>query len=178
MIESILDFWFETLEPEQWFAKDDQLDQQIKEMFEPTYYKIVAGDCEDWEHTPHGSLAMIIVLDQFSRNMFRDNPQAFAEDKKALSVSKNAIEKGFDMALDTEKRRFLYMPYMHSEDKSVHEVAVKLFTDLGNAQTLEYELKHKAIIDRFGRYPHRNKILGRTSTAEELEFLEQPNSSF
>jgi uncharacterized protein (DUF924 family) len=178
MIQKILDFWFSELEPKQWFMKDPALDETIKQKFESTYHEIVAGEHKAWEDSAEGCLAMILVLDQFSRNMFRDEAQAFAADNKALAVAQLAVKKAFDKALDPKQRTFVYMPYMHSEDPAVHEVVVDIFTAHGNAMSLDYEMKHKAIIDRFGRYPHRNKILGRTSTPEELDFLNQPGSSF
>ena len=120
----------------------------------------------------------IIVLDQFSRNLFRDSPQAFAQDSLALALAQEAISLNLDQQLSPEQRAFLYMPFMHSESKLIHEFALKLFQRLGNPTNLEFEKKHKVIIDRFGRYPHRNQILGRASTDEELTFLTQPDSSF
>ena len=123
-------------------------------------------------------MAEIIVLDQFSRNIYRDQAQAFAYDSLALALAQEAISLQLDAQLSPEQRSFLYMPFMHSESKLMHEYALKLFQRLGNEINLSFEKKHKIIIDRFGRYPHRNEILGRTSTAEELEFLTQPNSSF
>ncbi len=178
MINQILDFWFKALEPKQWFVKDLTLDSEIKQRFEAIYVDIVAGKCKDWESSPEGCLALVIVLDQLSRNMFRDTPQAFAADSQALQMAERAIELGFDALLNETQRRFLYMPFMHSENPQTHEKAVELFTALGNEMTLEYEYKHKAIIDRFGRYPHRNEILRRISTPEEIEFLSGPDSSF
>lgn len=178
MINKILDFWFKELEPSQWFVKNPTLDATIKEKFEAIYHDIVNGKCEDWKASAEGCLALVIVLDQLSRNMFRDRPQAFAADLQAMKTAEAAIEGGFDQLLDETQRRFLYMPFMHSENAAVHQKAVELFTALGNEMTLEYEYKHKAIIDRFGRYPHRNKILGRVSTPEEIEFLSGPDSSF
>lgn len=178
MINDVLDFWFEELTPQQWFVKDPALDKTIADRFEPVYRHIVNGECEDWLQTAEGSLAYVIVLDQFARNIFRDQAQAFAADSRAITAAQQGVTKGFDQQLEKSRRHFLYMPYMHSEDPSVHETAVKLFTALGNYMTLEYEFKHKAIIDRFGRYPHRNAVLGRESTPEELEFLKGPDSSF
>ncbi|EAO7613966.1 DUF924 domain-containing protein, partial [Salmonella enterica] len=131
-----------------------------------------------WRKTAEGRLAEIIVLDQFSRNLFRDSPQAFAQDSLALALAQEAISLNLDQQLSPEQRAFLYMPFMHSESKLIHEFALKLFQRLGNPTNLEFEKKHKVIIDRFGRYPHRNQILGRESTDEELTFLTQPDSSF
>ena len=128
--------------------------------------------------TPEGRLAEIIVLDQFSRNLYRDQPHAFAYDNMALILAQEAISLQLDAQLSPEQRAFLYMPFMHSESKLIHEFALKLFQRLGNEINLNFEKKHKVIIDRFGRYPHRNALLGRVSTPEELAFLTQPNSSF
>lgn len=118
------------------------------------------------------------MLDQFSRNIYRDTPQAFENDAVALVLAQEAVAKGVDRQLAKVERSFLYMPYMHSESALIHEEALKLFTELGEPGNLDFERKHKAIIDRFGRYPHRNRILGRPSTPEELAFLRQPNSGF
>jgi uncharacterized protein (DUF924 family) len=126
----------------------------------------------------HGRLAEVIVLDQFSRNMFRNSPLSFAHDALALALAQEAIAVGADKSLNQTERSFLYMPFMHSESLKIHEIATRLFRDNGNQNSLAFELKHKAIIARFGRYPHRNSILGRKSTDEEIEFLKQPGSGF
>jgi len=131
-----------------------------------------------WRSNAEGRLAEIIVLDQFSRNLYRDSPRAFAQDALALALAQEAISLKLDQQLSPEQRSFLYMPFMHSESQIIHEFALKLFQRLGNPENLDFEKKHKIIIERFGRYPHRNQILGRQSSAEELEFLTQPNSSF
>jgi uncharacterized protein (DUF924 family) len=136
------------------------------------------GELSAWRDTPHGRLAEIIVLDQFSRNLFRDSPKAFAQDGMALALAQEAVRTGADAQLSAQERVFLYMPYMHSESPAIHETAVQLFTGNGIQGNLDFELKHKAIIERFGRYPHRNALLGRNSTPEELAFLSQPGSSF
>lgn len=178
MIDEIISFWFAEIEPRQWFEKNSNFDQTIKDRFEAVYHQIVNQKHQDWLETAEGTLAYIIVLDQFSRNMFRDQPEAFAVDPQALGAAQHAVKQGFDQTLTEKQRAFMYMPFMHSENPEVHKTAVELFTAHGNAMNLEYEYKHKAIIDRFGRYPHRNKILGRESTSEELEFLKEPSSSF
>lgn len=178
MHEQILNFWFHVLEPKMWWKKDPQFDQQIRERFSSLHRQAQQGELFTWRHTPRGSLAEVILLDQFSRNMFRDLPQAFACDPLALVLAQTAIDKGFDIQLTQAERSFLYMPFMHSESRLIHEQALQLFTALGNPGSLDFEIRHKAIIDRFGRYPHRNEILGRVSTAEEIEFLSQPGSSF
>lgn len=169
-MEEVLNFWFGTLQPSDWFRGSDELDARIKEKFEATYYQVVAGDTEHWRDAPEGSLAEVIVLDQFSRNMFRGTAASFVADPLALALAQEAVRRGDDQNLEVSKRVFLYMPYMHSESAKVHEKALELFSDTPN---LEYEIKHKAIIDRFGRYPHRNAVLGRVSTAEEIEWMKE-----
>jgi uncharacterized protein (DUF924 family) len=131
-----------------------------------------------WRADPRGRLAEVIVLDQFSRNMYRGQGRAFAADALALALAQEAVAAGADLALPLEQRTFLYMPYMHSESQAIHVVAERLFRERGPKDNHDFELRHKAIIDRFGRYPHRNAALERASTSEELEFLAQPGSSF
>jgi uncharacterized protein (DUF924 family) len=167
-MDKVLDFWFNVLQPADWFASSRALDTRIRAQFASTHSQVMAGENAHWRETAEGRLAEIIVLDQFSRNMFRDTAQAFAADPMALALSQEAIRSGADRRLDNSRRAFLYMPFMHSESRSIHEQAIVLFKDLPN---LEYEILHKAIIDRFGRYPHRNVALSRVSTAEELEWM-------
>lgn len=169
--EAILHFWFTECTPGDWFRKSDTFDAKIKERFLAVHEAVTRGETKEWRKTPEGRLAEVIVLDQFSRNMFRGTPEAFAYDPLALKLAEEAVAAGDDMKLEPKLRHFLYMPYMHSESKEVHERGLKLFESLGQRDVLGYELEHKAIIDRFGRYPHRNEILGRASTPEELEFL-------
>lgn len=176
--QEVLDFWFDELEPRHWFAKSDKLDSDICQRFGALHEQAVAGELDDWAESDGGALALVIVLDQFSRNMYRDSPRAFAADDKALRIAEAMVTSGRDKNLSDSERLFLYMPYMHSENLEVHHKAVALFTELGRPQNLDYELKHKAIIERFGRYPHRNQILGRESTPEEEAFLQTPGSSF
>lgn len=178
MFKNVLDFWFSELEPQQWWKKDEQLDALIADRFSKVHAQANAGELWHWRSTPQGSLAEIIVLDQFSRNIYRNSAAAFASDSLALALAQVAIDKTFDQQLSVVERSFLYMPFMHSESALIHTEAVKLFESLGNENSLEFEHKHKVIIDRFGRYPHRNSVLGRSSTEEEIEFLRQPNSSF
>jgi len=167
-MDEVIDFWFNTLKPGDWYKKSDDLDNRIKQQFESTYHQIVAGEKSAWRDTAEGRLAEIIVLDQFSRNMFRGTALSFAADPLSLALAQEAVRNGDDKNLDDVKRAFLYMPFMHSESLIVHEQAMELFKDLSN---LSFEVKHKAIIDRFGRYPHRNDCLGRTSTPEEIEWM-------
>ena len=173
MKNSVLKFWFEECTPEQWFKKDSDFDQLIKDRFEDLYWQVVMGEHEAWRDSPEGRLAEVIVLDQFSRNIFRNQARAFQNDPMALALAQEAVRCGDDLKLDEKQRHFLYMPYMHSESKLVHVTALKLFEALGNENALKFELSHKNIIDKFGRYPHRNAILGRESTHEELEFLKE-----
>jgi len=180
MIEAntILRFWFEDIEPKDWWRKSADFDADIRQRFEPVLLAARRGELNYWSESATGCLALIIVLDQFSRNIYRDQAQAFAADAQALAVAQSAVARGFDKRLASAQRHFLYMPYMHSEDASIHVEAVKLFASLDGENSEDFELRHKAIIDRFGRYPHRNNILGRASTAEELAFLQEPGSAF
>lgn len=176
--QEILDFWFNPEHQSLWFSKSDTFDQKIRQNFSKVHAQAVQAELWSWHKTADGRLAEIIVLDQFSRNLYRDQPLAFAQDGLALALAQEAISLNLDAQLNPEQRSFLYMPFMHSESKMMHEFALKLFQRLGNPVNLDYEKRHKKIIERFGRYPHRNKILGRESTPEELEFLDQPGSSF
>lgn len=174
--KEIIKFWFEEISPKQHWVKDQDFDNLIRTRFGQLHQLACIVGIEEWRTNPESSLAEIIILDQFSRNIYRDDKRAFENDDLALKLSMEAINKNFDTKLDKTKLLFLYMPFMHSEDKEVHKKAVELF-ERGDLD-LEYEYKHKEIIDRFGRYPHRNKILGRESTLEELEFLKESGSSF
>ncbi len=176
--QEVLDFWFQELTEKQRFAKDDALDAALRERFGATLQAAVRGELSGWRATPTGSLAEIVVLDQFSRNIYRDSPAAFAQDPQALTLAQVLVASGQDQALDPVQRSFAYMPYMHSESLWVHAQGLPLFTQPGLENTLDFEQRHQAIIARFGRYPHRNAILGRVSTTEELAFLTQPGSSF
>ena len=176
--QTVLQFWFKELTPKEWFAKDAALDRTIGERFGELHQQAAQCELYTWRDTAEGRLAEILVLDQFSRNIFRDHAEAFACDALALALAQEAVAAGMDQMLDISGKAFLYMPYMHSESKLIHDVALGLYLQPGLEFNLEYEIKHKAIIDRFGRYPHRNAILGRVSTAAELAFLEQPDSRF
>lgn len=176
--KDVIQFWFEELEPKQRFIKDAELDEQIRSKFGAAHDKARQGLLYTWREHPLDALAEIIILDQFSRNLFRESELAFATDSLALVLAQEAIRKKYDTELDSTKKAFLYMPFMHSESAEVHEIAMYLFDQPGLEDNYNFEIRHKDIIDKFGRYPHRNKILGRKSTAEELEFLSQPGSSF
>jgi uncharacterized protein (DUF924 family) len=174
----ILRFWFEELSPAQWWKIDPALDRLIAERFADVHAQAARAELFEWRRDPEGRLAEVIALDQFSRNIHRGNALAFANDVLALALAQEAVATGADMALPEERRVFLYMPYMHSESRVVHEVAERLFRERAPKDNHDFELRHKAIIDRFGRYPHRNEMMGRPSTPEELEFLKHPGSRF
>jgi len=178
MYQEVIDFWFTELEPKQWWNKSDALDSMIQNRFGSLLNKAKIGELFQWRNTALGSLAEIIILDQFSRTIYRDKPESFSCDPMALVLAQSAISQGLDNELSEAQRAFLYMPFMHSESTVIHVEAIKLFEALGNKNNVDFEYRHKAIIDRFGRYPHRNEILGRQSTTEETEFLKQPNSGF
>ncbi|MGJ3245231.1 MAG: DUF924 family protein [Elainellaceae cyanobacterium] len=191
-VTDVLEFWFgdpssKDAEYEQrrklWFRKQETVDQEIRERFESTYERAASGQLDSWHNSPEGCLALVIVLDQFPRNMFRNDPNAFATDAKALAVSQWAIAQRFDQALDPIQRLFLYLPFEHSEQLTHQNQSVEHFARLVNdapelSDTYSYAIRHRQVIERFGRFPHRNSILGRNSTPEEREFLKQPGSSF
>ena len=176
--EYIIDFWFNAIDSKQWFKKDDEFDLLLTAQFSQLQASAVKSELFHWRQDAEGRLAEIIVIDQFSRNIHRDTPLAFANDPLALALAQEAVSIGCLEDLDPIKQSFLLMPYMHSESAAIHEVAVELFKSTGLDNTIEYELRHQKIIKQFGRYPHRNKILNRESSAEELEFLKTPGSAF
>lgn len=178
MYNDVLHFWFMEVDESQWWVKDESFDHLIFTRFSELHAKANRCELYEWRQEPRGRLAEIIVLDQFSRNMFRDTPLAFASDALALALSQEAISVTADVELSAVERSFLYMPFMHSESLTIHDMAVKLYTSNGVESNLKFELMHKTIIERFGRYPHRNSILSRESTVEEIEFLKQPGSKF
>lgn len=177
-ITDVLSFWFEELSPEQWFKKDDVVDETIRSRFSLLYEKLAASSGSEWLKSPGGCLAAIIVLDQFPRNLFREDARAHATDTVALTIAKSAIDLGFDRNLDVSQKKFLYMPFQHSEDLEDQIRSVELCASLGDPNTLDHARRHKDVVERFGRFPHRNASLDRSSTPEELEFLEQLDSSF
>lgn len=174
----IIDFWFVEHGPANWFASDPQFDEKIRQRFLTTHRSAAAGELWKWRQTPQGRLAEVIVLDQFSRNLFRQDERAFACDAMALVLAQAAVALGVDDDLSAAEKSVFYLPFMHSESLAIHQQALKLFAGLGDANTLEYEKRHLEIIAEFGRYPHRNQVMGRTSTPQEIAFLEQPGSSF
>lgn len=174
----ILKFWFSEIDPALWFKKDEDFDAQLRQQFGSVWQAASKGELAHWRQNIEGRLAEILILDQFSRNLFRDLPMSFSCDGMALVLAQEAVSRGQVGQLSEIQRGFLYLPFMHSESALIHQQALALYTELGNEIQLDYELRHKAIIDRFGRYPHRNVILGRVSSAEEQAFLLQPRSAF
>lgn len=171
--EDIIDFWFNECDPSDWLSRSDYFDGIIKQRFSKIHSQACAGETYDWRTSIDGRLAEIIVLDQFSRNIYRRSPMAYAHDSQALVLAQEAVAQGIDQKLEYTERAFIYMPYMHSESLVIHEAAEGLFKGLSKENHYTYELKHKAIIEQFGRYPQRNQLLNRTSTEGELLFLRQ-----
>lgn len=174
----IIDFWFIETQPMQWWKKDLVFDSKIKERFGEVHKLALDGELSDWNTNPLGVLAHIIVLDQFSRNIYRNTADSFAADTQALKLSISSIMSKMDETLTSDQKAFLYMPLMHSEQISAHYMAHHLFTELGSPNFIKFAKLHRDIIEQYGRYPHRNAILGRESTAKELEFLATEGSSF
>jgi len=188
-VKEILDFWFGKPEEAEygkirkfWFTKNPKFDQEVRSRFLSVYQQAAAGELDTWRTSPDSCLALIILLDQFPRNLFRSQPQAFASDPQALSLAQYAINQGFDQQLLPVQRWFIYMPFEHSENLEHQYQSVELFSSLKDdpncASGVDYAHRHLQVIERFGRFPHRNQILGRESTPEEIEFLQQPGSSF
>ena len=189
--QEVRDFWFGAPGSEsagqphrEWFVKNDAFDEQIRQRFGATIAIAIAGGLREWdEEGPQGTLARILVLDQFTRNAWRNTPQSFAGDALALTAARQLVDSGAHTALPPLQRAFVYMPFEHAEDAFMQERAVELFTVLaaehpGFDEMLDYAHRHRGVIARFGRFPHRNEILGRASTQEEIEFLRQPGSRF
>ena len=178
MYQQILKFWFEEIDPAMWWRTDEAFDAEIRARYAEILQSAMQAELYPWRICPAGRLAEVIVLDQFSRNLYRNTPQAFSQDAMALALAQEAIAVDAHRQLTPIQRNFLYMPFMHSESRQIHSWAEQLFRDNGLEENYKFELSHKAIIDRFGRYPHRNAILNRRSSAEELKFLQQPGSRF
>lgn len=176
--QEVINFWFDELTPSQWYEKDETLDLKMTERFIALHSSVVAGECSSWRSEPMGRLAEILVIDQFSRNIYRDDPKSFIYDPMALALAQETIRADLHKNFEPKYKRFLYMPYMHSESDMIHNSAMLLFSEPGLEDAFDFELKHKSIIERFGRYPYRNEILGRTSTPEEIEFLKQAGPLF
>jgi len=169
--DEVLAFWRQA-GPDRWFSKDDAFDQACRDRFMPTYEAAARGDLNEWELTPEGALAVILLLDQFPRNMFRGTRQVYKTDPAALMAADRAIERGFDHKVEPELRRFFYLPFMHSESLRHQERSVALNETLGG-DSIKWARHHHDIIARFGRFPHRNAILGRETTPEEEAFLKE-----
>lgn len=172
--ERFLAYWFGELKPEQWWKRDASVDAALKARFADLYERLAEEVPDDWLASPRGTLAAVMVLDQLPRNFFRDDARAYATDAKARALVRDALARGVDAALGKEERLFLYLPLEHSEDAADQARSVALYEALGDAQALDYARKHKQVIDRFGRFPHRNRVLGRSTTPEEAEFLKGP----
>lgn len=197
MQQQILSYWFGDVvdQPELmqqklafWYGKNDDVDNDIRQQFGEHVERASQGDYDDWQKTAEGRLALIILLDQFTRNIYRNTSEVYAADAKALQIAMQGIELGHDQQLQPIHRVFMYMPLEHAEDKLIQQRCVELFEQLANSvpdsqhklylNFLDYAIKHQEVVDRFGRFPHRNKLLNRQSTQQEQEFLQQPGSSF
>lgn len=175
---AIIQFWFEEIDSQRWWQKDPDFDRLIRERFSAVHACATRCELYLWRRAPLGRLAEIILLDQFSRHIYRDQPLAFAFDAVALALAQEAIAAHTHDHLTPAQKSFLYLPFMHSESRQIHQIALQLFSEPGLAFNLKFEYDHQRIIERFGRYPHRNQILGRPSTPEEIQFLQEPGSSF
>ena len=176
-VKAVLQFWFEELSAADWFAKSDDIDAHIRGRFLAVHEQLSATAAAGISG-PREILAAVIVLDQFSRNLFRGSPHAFAADPMARRLANLAVEQGFDKFMKTEERVFLYLPFEHNEDITDQLKSVSLITALGNDYWTRYAIAHKEIIERFGRFPHRNAVLDRASTPDEIELLKYPTKSF
>lgn len=178
-LEDVLAFWFAEGRKPQWFESSEAFDAEVRRALQPLYEAACDGRYESWRRNPRGCLALVILLDQVPRNVHRGTPQAFASDAAARAVTRHALQEGFDEALAEVERVFLYMPLEHSEDLADQQDCVRLVAALpSSGEWLSYAERHRDIVARFRRFPHRNAILGRESTEEELDFLKQPSSSF
>ena len=177
-VAAILDFWFSPRARERWFSTDQAFDREIAERFGDAWRRVAGGDLAGWPRTADGVLALVILLDQLPRNMFRGDPRAYTTDEAARAFAAEALAQDVDAGLTAEERRFLYLPFMHSEEVADQRRCVELFAREGDENSLDYARRHLAIIERFGRFPHRNECLGRATTPEEAAFLKEPGSSF
>jgi uncharacterized protein (DUF924 family) len=177
-VPEVLGFWFKETRPSQWFEKDEGFDAEVRQRFLPLHETIAGQPVAALLTDERTALAAVIVFDQMPRNMFRGTARAFATDGKALKIAEEAVGLGFDRGLTKDGRMFLYLPFEHAESQAAQARSVALITGLGDPELVRWAEAHKAIIDRFGRFPHRNSALGRPSTPEETEFLKQPGSSF
>jgi uncharacterized protein (DUF924 family) len=176
-VGDVIHFWFDELTKDQWFKRNKRVDSQIRDRFLPLHEQLLSSDAAGIGG-PRSLLAAVIVLDQFSRNMFRGTARAYAADPIARRLARLAVESGFDAGMAEDERQFLYLPFEHSEDREDQALSVRLFATFEDKDRLAYAVAHKDIIDRFGRFPHRNAALNRTSTADEIALLKKPMSFF
>jgi len=176
--QAVLAFWFDETPADKWFAKDAALDRTIAERFAALRDDVLSSEAKGWTADPDTLLAAIILLDQFSRNIYRGTGDAFAADWLALDLTHCALARGWDEAIPEARRAFLYMPLMHAEDREEQRLSVQCFTRLGHADNLEFAKAHRRVIDRFGRFPSRNAALGRVSTEAEEAYLSQPGAGW
>jgi|SRR3954452_17677998 uncharacterized protein (DUF924 family) len=175
----VLGFWFSSASRPNWFEKSNAFDAEVRRLLLPVHEQVASGRLPAWREHPQGCLASVILLDQVPRNVFRDSLRAFASDPAAQALTKLAIERGYDAGFDKDQRMFLYLPLQHSEDLADQRLSVEINRSrIDDPEYTDYAEGHLRIIQRFGRFPHRNRILGRPSTEEEIEFLKQPGSSF
>ncbi len=174
--EALLAFWFDKRSAKHWFRSTSDFDRQVRERFEPVWRSATSGELAHWETTAEGALALVILLDQFPLNMFRDLPEGYSSEPQSRAVAARAIERGFDTRLDDRYRAFFYLPFMHSEDLADQDRSVALFQAAGLDENLKWARHHREIVRRFGRFPHRNAILARQNTAEEEAWLDSPDA--
>lgn len=167
----VIDYWFNELHPHQWFEGGEDIDREVTQRFSTLLEEASRGELYIWRKSALGRLAEIIILDQFTRHIHRGTARAYENDREALILAEELVQLGQDKELPSIQRAFAYLPFMHSESKVIHQMALKLYTELGDQENLDYEIRHKELIDHFGRYPQRNEALGRESTEEEKEFL-------
>ena len=175
---AVLTFWFVTHNEDDWFGAKPEFDAELARSFTAAHAWVAAGNATAWRTSPSGRLAEIIVLDQFSRQLFRQRPEAFATDPLALSLAREPVATGADLTLEPRRHMFIYLPYMHSEDLAVHAEAAPLFAAFGDEKFSDFERRHIETLQRFGRYPYRNDALGRPSTPEELDYIKSGNGMF
>lgn len=171
--QDVIDFWFVEHGPDDWFGGKPEFDTALADRFADLHPQVARGEAWAWRETPEGRLAEIVVLDQFSRQLHRGSAEAFAQDKMALVLAQEAISGGHDMAVPHDWAYFIYMPFMHAESLAMQDEGVRLFENFGNEDALDYMVKHRETIARFGRFPFRNKALGRDSTAEEMAYMDE-----
>ncbi|KAA0680566.1 DUF924 family protein [Azospirillum brasilense] len=179
LIDEIVDFWFDEAMKPYWFRQSDSFDRTVRDTLLPHHEAAAAGRYDHWLEDVDGCLALCVLLDQVPRNVFRGSPRAFATDGKALAVARHVVEQGYDLECSEDERIFLYLPFEHQEDMDCQDLSCALFRErVSDPEVVDYAERHRAVIARFGRFPHRNAVLGRETTPEEAEFLKEPGSSF